>query len=247
MVFLKKLLKSLVALGALGPVLGFAVLAPGVGVIVLTTTSSQWYPPLQESVVGQLLFILVATLLCGLSLIPTHACSLISGLLFGPWIGSLLALMTVSGASLIGHQFFGRIIGEGPLEHLKKKKKVSEIYSELIKAETSRTFWLIFLLRLSPLMPFAATNAFLSSLKIPLGVFFLGSVIGLAPRVIGVVLIGSTLKALELGKGGHPVFLVIGIIATVALPIYIHQILRRKLSKKLNAEMEDPSLGTEGA
>jgi uncharacterized membrane protein YdjX (TVP38/TMEM64 family) len=93
----------------------------------------------------------------------------------------------------------------------------------------ARDGWkLVCLLRISPIMPFSATSYALGLSSIRLGSYLLGTLASL-PALFGYVFMGSladaSLSALQTGAG--PVkwgLLVLGVVATVALTVYIGQI-----------------------
>lgn len=230
---IQALVESFSEIKALGLVLAFTVIGPGLGALVLTATSYQWYPWASQNDISPWMMIVIGVVLAGCSLLPTHACSLVAGLLFGPWVGALVALSSVAGASLLGYFLFGKCSGDKPLLLVKKDPKIAEVHKLLLVSDNKKTFMILFLLRLSPLMPFAATNALLSALKVKVKLFLLSGLLGLGPRVLGVVWIGASLKSFDLEKGSHPFFLILGIFATLLLPWFIHRNL------KMNAQMDE--------
>jgi uncharacterized membrane protein YdjX (TVP38/TMEM64 family) len=244
------LLRSIISfiknMGALGPVLGFSVIGPAIGALVLAATSDGWFPWLEGGHHPTFIIGLCA-ILCGISFVPTHACSLVLGMLYGPLWGSLSALLSVLAGSFCGYYFFGALVGDQPLQHLKKDPKVAEIHHQLTNSDPIRSLTIIFLLRLSPIMPFAATNTLLASLKVPFSVFASASLFGLAPRVIAVVLIGAGLQAFTLDQGGQPAVLIIGGFATFLLPLYLYWVLKKRNSelnsKAPNQKSPDLSAG----
>jgi uncharacterized membrane protein YdjX (TVP38/TMEM64 family) len=212
------LIQFLIKIGSLGPVLGFSVVGPAIGAVAIAASSHHWLPYMRGlDHWGPYAFIAASVLLCGLSFIPTHASSLVAGMLFGSFLGSSLALLGIGGALLLGYIVFGHIVGEGPLAELRKNSKVDQAYRRILGSGFRRTLTLVILMRLSPIMPFAATNALMASVKVNLGAFITGSLVGLAPRVILVACLGATLSELDLSKAGHWGWLILGCAATLSL------------------------------
>lgn len=94
-----------------------------------------------------------------------------------------------------------------------------------------RTLALLALIRLSPVVPFAATNLLMSTTGVRLAPFLVGSVIGLAPRVVAVVWIGSSLTELDLSLAADRRLLVLGIAATGAALWILGRASRRGLAR----------------
>ena len=230
----KGLKKSIQNLGRLGPLLAFAIIAPGVGALVLVGTFDYWYESLRSLDTALPAFYLIfAISLAGFSLIPTHAASLIAGMLFGTLWGPLYALTAIVSASLLSYILVKIIMGAKALEIFSMNPKAHEVYNELLKHNGFRTFYIISLIRLSPVMPFAATNVLLSAGKVKFREFFLGSAIGLAPRVIIVAIAGAGLTKLDLSIGSHKSILIAGIAAT-ALVIFIMGRISRQVLRKIS-------------
>jgi len=105
--------------------------------------------------------------------------------------------------------------------------KADKIYQELLVKNGIKAVVFIALIRLSPVMPFAATNVILSAAKVKSNLFLLGSVIGLAPRIILVAVAGAGLSELDFSKGSNVGLAIVGIISTFALIIYIGKVFKK--------------------
>ncbi len=228
---LQSIRKSLYELGAVGPMLLFAIIAPVCGVIVLSATNDKWLPAISEpTALSFIIFISAASVLAGLSLIPTHAVSLVAGLCYGSLYGSILAITSVSFAALVTFGIVGKVVGNKFIESLLKRPKAQVIYEELLKKQ-KRTILIIALVRLSPAMPFAATNILLSTAKVKLFEYITGSVLGLLPRVILVVIAGAGLNKLDFSKSSSIELVVLGGIATLVSLVLIGKIAQQSLKK----------------
>ena len=227
---LNKLKQLFIDLGSFGPLLAFAVAAPGAGALLLAASSKQWLPWIQE---GHAFFyyILFGSLLAGLSFIPTHGVSLIGGLLFGSITGSLTAIFTILLASILSFYITGILVSDKAVNVLRKKNQANQIYLELLKASFTRTTTIIALVRLSPIMPFAGTNVLLGAAKVNFAEFTLGSIVGLAPRIILVVIAGAGLDKLDFKQGKSHELLIIGMAATIVSLIVIGRLSQKALQK----------------
>lgn len=178
---------------------------------------------------------LAGALLAGLALLPTHAVSLAMGWLFGPIVGSGLAMLTVAAAAWLGYQVGRALTGSGLSDAMPSDARIARLRSELLDVSPRRTMLLVALLRLSPAAPFAATNVAMSAVAVPWRAFLIGSVIGLAPRVITVALFGSALGRLDFQRPDSPTLLTLGILATIAALAFSAHLARRALSRTLQS------------
>ncbi|MFM1912455.1 MAG: hypothetical protein RIR51_293 [Bacteroidota bacterium] len=129
----------------------------------------------------------------GLAIIPTTMVSILSGYLFG--LNSLpLLIFSYLLASLIGF-LLGKIIQPTSIKTLIQKKKNISLVNNSIEDEPFK--W-IFFMRLSPVLPFALSNAYLSLLKIPFKYFISGSALGMLPRTIIAIWTGSEIQNLSM-------------------------------------------------
>lgn len=221
-------------LGKLGPVFTFAVLAPGLGILLLTATAPNWLEPMKEAGLNSIsIFLCSAILLTGLSLIPTHAVSLVAGILYGVGTGSYLAVIAIISASLFSFFICSYLVGDRAVEVLRKKPRADSVYKELLKHNAFRTIYIIILVRLSPVMPFAGTNVLLASAKVKLSEFLIGSTIGLAPRILLVVSAGAGLTKLS-SDYDKKELLILGISATIVTIVVLGRISKRVLANMVS-------------
>jgi uncharacterized membrane protein YdjX (TVP38/TMEM64 family) len=101
------------------------------------------------------------------------------------------------------------------------------------------------LLRLSPIMPFAATSYGLGLTRLDLRSFLLGTLASL-PALLGYVAMGAVGQAgISLGSGRvgtlHAILLAIGALATILFVIHARTLLRRSLARAGAAEAPDGS------
>lgn len=219
-------------LGPFGPLMLFAVIAPGLGAILLISSSNIWLTCLQELGTWSIPSFLILTILfTGLSLIPTHASSLIGGMLFGLIEGPIYALLGVVASSYFAFKLMSFAIKEKTYHVLLKRPRAAEIHAELLTKNGLKAILLIALVRLSPVMPFAGTNLLLAASKVKTSYFLLGSFIGLAPRVILVAIAGAGLAELDLSKSSNIWFAIIGGISTLFLIYFIGKVVKKVYHK----------------
>jgi uncharacterized membrane protein YdjX (TVP38/TMEM64 family) len=107
--------------------------------------------------------------------------------------------------------------------------KTEAIYRALLREDYWRTTFIIFLLRVSVIMPFAFTNFLLASARVPLGSYILGTFAGMLPRSAAMVFAGAGLSALEPQNSRDLVALSLGIVATLVSIIVIARLSRNAL------------------
>lgn len=233
---LRTLRDTALQFGAAGPVALFTGLGPLVGAIVLTASAPLWLEWfLGAGVVGVAVFLVCTAVLAGLSLIPTHAASLLGGMAFGFGLGSVWALVGVTLAAALGFVTLRYFLRERVVEALAHHPRADAVHRELDQGRGLRTLALLVLIRLSPVVPFAATNLLMSTTGVRLVPFLVGSVLGLAPRVVAVVWIGSSLSELDLSQAADRRLLVLGIVATVLALFVLGRASRRGLARMQEA------------
>jgi uncharacterized membrane protein YdjX (TVP38/TMEM64 family) len=222
--------RSITSLGMLGPWTAFTVLAPAAGAVVLATTTADWLPFLQQAGVPGLIGSTV--LLAGLSLVPTHAASLVSGFLYGTSGGSLIALVAIALAAVLGYFLSLMLVGGRLQVAIAARPRAAAVHQALVHAGVLRTMTLIALVRLSPVMPFACTNLLLAASGVRFAPFMVGSVVGLFPRIAAVAVAGAALGELDLGAGSSGILLpVAGVVATVVALWGIGRLARAALQR----------------
>lgn len=137
----------------------------------------------------------------GLGLLPTYAQSILAGYAFGLVPGSLAAVLGFAGGSALGYTVARLIGGDRAMASIDANPKARVVRDALVGdrgVETRsaavrwlRTTGIVALVRLPPNSPFAVTNLVMASVKVPLSSFVVGTVLGMAPRTVLAVFIGS--------------------------------------------------------
>lgn len=178
---------------------------------------------------------IVATVL----LVPGSLLTIGAGSVWGLWGGVALVLP----ASLIGAQlafFAGRYLAR---DWVGRKVASKPRLAAVDEAIGGSGFQIVFLLRLSPLVPFALLNYFLGITAARARDYFLASAVGMIPGIFLYVYIGSLVtNAAALSTGETPeaglwgrVLFWGGLVATLVVTIYVSRLARRKLDEKLAA------------
>lgn len=233
---LRRTLDTIRAAGALGPLMLFTVGMPALAVPVLASTHESWFEPMRAAGPGFLpAYLLLGAALAGLSLVPTHAVSLVAGLLFGATTGSLVALGAVLLAATLGYGVLRRLFGDRLLAGLLEGPRAAAVHRALVHSGARRRFGLTALVRLSPLMPFAATNLLFSAAGVRWREYLLGSAVGLAPRVVAVAVLGGGLAEFDLSTSLDRTWTLVGLGATLVALVVIGRWARRALEQELRA------------
>jgi uncharacterized membrane protein YdjX (TVP38/TMEM64 family) len=227
----RRLAANVRELGAIGPLAVFIVVGPLAGATALVATNDWWFERLAAlATAPQLaLFFAIAVLACGLSLVPTHAASLIAGMLYGAWWGSAAALASIAVAALLGHAVLSRIVGDTVTLKLASRPRSAAVHRALVHESQPRSAFLLALVRLSPVMPFAGTNLLMASIGQRVPAFLVGTLCGIAPRVVVVAAAGAGLAELDLSRSGDMRLAVVGAVATLVALVVISLVARRAL------------------
>lgn len=145
--------------------------------------------------------------------IPAIPLTASAGYLFGPLVGTSVVLFSASIAAAISF-VIGRTVlrsyVEGVLEDYPKFAKID-------RAIGKEGFKLMFLLRLSPLFPFALSNYLYGASSIDFSSFFFGTLFGFAPGTFAYVYSGYVGKALTDGAtSSYPWYVYAGGLAIFA-------------------------------
>ncbi|MEY4383469.1 MAG: hypothetical protein RI995_1011 [Bacteroidota bacterium] len=133
-----------------------------------------------------LLFWTGSIFVLGLGFFPTTFFALFSGYMWG--IKAILPIYVVYLlASLLGYYVAKLMKGDGFLAFLKSHAKVDAVLGNV---QRNSIYW-VFLVRLSPVFPFAITNTLLAYLKVNVKSFVIGGTLGMIPRSILALWIGS--------------------------------------------------------
>ena len=220
-------------LGRLTPIALATTLMPPVGgtIFVLTAASplSYWLKDNWEIGIG--MFTLGVIFFCGLSILATNIVGIIGGFAFGFELGILALITAIVSAATVSFLIHSRIVGDTLPHVFEHHPKARVVYQALVGQSKWRTMLIIFLLRLSPAMPFALTNFLMASARVPLKSYVAGTFLGMLPRSSAVVFVGSGLSELSFDNPQEAWLIVFGIAATIVSVIFVTVIARRALAR----------------
>jgi uncharacterized membrane protein YdjX (TVP38/TMEM64 family) len=125
------------------------------------------------------LFWVSAVFIMGLALCPTTFFAMFTGFVWG-WTGLWPLIIAYAIASLLGYFLARKMKGDALIELIRVKFKAGDFLANV----QAQSFAWVFLARLSPIFPFAITNALMAFLGVPLRQFFVGGTLGMLPRTL---------------------------------------------------------------
>lgn len=163
-------------------------------VVVPVTVSStlalylyQYQDLFRDLTIWQLLLYFAAiSVTMAFALTPTTFVALVSGFYLG-WIAFPGVVVAYGVAALVGYSL-ARLIDHGKMmSFLNRFEKARNLMQEL----RNQSWSLIFLTRISPVLPFALMNFVLSLLQVNRKRFFVASIVGMLPRTLFFYWIGT--------------------------------------------------------
>ena len=186
---------------------------------------------------GIVVFLAGTLFFCGLALLPTNVIGILSGWAFSFELGIAILMTGVVGSAFISFLINSRLSGEKLPEIANKHPRASAIYQSLLQDNFWKTTLIIFLLRMSVIMPFAFTNFLMASARVPVKSFLVGTAAGMLPRSSAMVIIGAGLSELNLENTRDTYLLALGIVASVFSVLVIAHISRKALERITNDKM----------
>lgn len=229
---LERVKRILWELGHLTPLAFVATFLPVLGstlLIAFLVPVGNWLKA--ESFAGMAVYAAGVVVFCGLSLLPTNVIGIVGGFAFGFFPGIVVLIAGILGAAFLSFLVYRRIGSRRFAAVIEKHPRSAAVYHALLRESPARTLSIIFLLRLSVVMPFSFTNFLMASARVPTYAYLIGTFFGMLPRSAAVVFVGSGLSELDLQDRGDVIFLAFGVAATIAAMVVITVISRRALDK----------------
>jgi len=216
-------------LGPAGPMALVATALPPAGAVALLGLVTVLGPPLRTAAWAPLAVALAFALLGGMSILPTYAVSILAGWAFGFAVGFPAAWAGIVGASLVGYAVSRRASGGRLVRIIDEKPSWRAVHGALIGGRFWRAVWVIVLLRVAPLPPFALSNLVMGAAHVRVSRFLTGTAIGMAPQALVLSLTAAGLQGLSFSAGGHPWMLAAGVLALLIVVAVIGRLARRAL------------------
>jgi len=219
-------------LGAAGPAVLVLSVLPPLGGLLLFATLTTFAPWLRENfALGLGLYFFAATLLVGLSFLPSFAAAMFAGWTFGFGLGFALSMAAFTAASLVAYAL-GRWIARDRVVALIAGNPATHAVHRAQRGDSRRIVFVTALLRLSPLPSFAVVNFVLAAARTPLGGCTVGTVIGLIPRTAAAAFVAAGIEKLHAENLTDPPFWITigGLLAFVVTSLAIGVLARRALA-----------------
>ena len=210
-------------------------------VVVPVTVSStaavylyQYQDLLRDLTIWQLLlYFVVISVTMALALTPTTFVALVSGFYLG-WQAFPGVVVAYGVAALVGYSL-AKLIDHGKMmSFLNRFENARNLMQEL----RNQSWSLIFLTRISPVLPFALMNFVLSLLQVSKVRFFVASIVGMLPRTLFFYWIGtqardiiSLLQNPDSGRTGQLLMIGLIIISIGGLYFVFDRALKKALKK----------------
>ena len=205
-------------------------LAAAVAARVLPLVS--WLRELQDHVahmggVGLVLYAVVYWVAV-LLFVPGSVLTIGGGLVFGFWKG-MLVVSIASNAAAASAFLIARHLARDAVERQARK---NPRFGAIDRAVQKRGALVVFLLRLSPLVPFSLSNYLYGLTAVRFGPYLVASWIGMLPGTALYVYLGSAGRAVgEKKTPSEWALLAAGLVATAAVTIVIGRAARRELAR----------------
>lgn len=128
--------------------------------------------------------------LTALLLLPGAPLIFLAGMVYGPWLGFVVASTAATVAAGIAFSLAGSVAGGW----LQTKAHQHRLVRALLHTARSQGFILVLLARLSPLVPFAALNVAMGATGLRLSTFLLASWLGKSPSIFAIVYVAQAAR-----------------------------------------------------
>ena len=201
-------------LGRAAPVAIIATALPVIGSLTVLAVGPFLAYWLRGQAWGVVIFTVAFAILGALALAPTYSTSLIAGWTFGFRLGFPAVVIGTVGGAVMCYAFARKYAAARVPETFVDHPKWEVIRRALAEERWSKTLWIVFLMRLSPVLPFGTTNVLMATTGVPLAIYVFGTLLGLMPRMALVAGAAAGAEHLDLSKGESWWIIAGGLLAT---------------------------------
>lgn len=221
--------------GKIGSMAGVTTFLPILGSAILVLTAWTWLAPWlkEQDLIGVGIFVVSMWVLSGFALMATNILGTVAGMAFDFQLGIAAQMIGLLGAATLMFFVARKYATADFVTSLDDKPRFQAVHRALLNESSARTFLLVTLIRMSPAMPFAVTNFLLSAAGVSFWVFIFGTMLGMAPRAMALVYVGTTFTEIKEMNGYEPaelVPLILGILATGLVIVIISLVSKRALA-----------------
>jgi uncharacterized membrane protein YdjX (TVP38/TMEM64 family) len=229
-------------LGPAGPLAVVATVLPPVGAVCLLGLVALHAPSLREHAWAPVACVLGFALLGGICVLPTYAFSVAVGWSFGFAVGFPTAAAGHVAAALVGAEIARHVSGGRLIALIDERPSWRAVHHALLGSSRRRAAWIILLLRLSPVPPFALTNLILGAAHVKRGRFLVGTTIGMIPHALVMVLAAHGLRHLNFKAAEQPWLIGVGIVALLVVVSVFGRVARRALETIAHEQAEEDAV-----
>jgi phosphatidylserine/phosphatidylglycerophosphate/cardiolipin synthase-like enzyme/uncharacterized membrane protein YdjX (TVP38/TMEM64 family) len=162
--------------------------------------------------------VLASYVIAGLLVIPITVVIVVTGVVFGPWLGGVYALGGALLSAFVTYAL-GRKLGRNTVRQL-AGPRLNRITRRLAR----RGVVAIAVIRLLPIAPFSIVNAVIGASRIRLRDFMIGTAIGMAPGIAMTVIFVDRVTAAVVDPGRRTFVALAAVIALlVAVAVYVYR------------------------
>eukprot|EP01089_Gocevia_fonbrunei_P011709 TRINITY_DN2551_c0_g1_i1.p1 TRINITY_DN2551_c0_g1~~TRINITY_DN2551_c0_g1_i1.p1 ORF type:complete len:310 (-),score=44.16 TRINITY_DN2551_c0_g1_i1:109-1038(-) len=168
--------------------------------------------------------------------LPGTPFNMACGFLFGIWVGSVVSVLSTDLACIIGFLIGRYLARDWAAEQIEQRPK----FKAIDQAVDRYGWYIIFLIRISPVFPFGVCNYLFGITKVPFYKYWLASTAGLAPYTIAYTYIGSLTRDLadifsdDAEESDSWIWLTVGGVSTLLSVVFIAWVTRRALQKAID-------------
>jgi uncharacterized membrane protein YdjX (TVP38/TMEM64 family) len=195
-----------------------------------------WMQVIQAAGWGGYLMFIGLFALCCVVFFPASFLTFAAGAVYGFWVGTLLVLVGNGLGSLFCLLLTRYLFRNWAARHLKKWEKVSTV----VDAVQHDGWKIVFLTRLSPMMPFSLINYALGLTKLSAWRFILATELGSVPAIAVYVYMGTLMGSLAKvrtnmrGSGlTHWAIQGTGLLVAIVVTIYVTHLASKSLKKRM--------------
>lgn len=193
----------------------------------------------EQHTTGMAIYLAGFIVLSGLALVPTHASAILGGWAFGFATGLPLALAGFVGGSIVSYAV-ARPTASSRVESLiAEKPKWKAVHDALVRGSPWRVLAIVTLVRI-PATAFAATNLVLASVRVPIHLYIIGTLVGMFPRTLIVIAVAAKASDLAKAKATPTWAYVVGAAVTVGV-LWVLGMIANKAIAKVTSSPQTPS------
>jgi uncharacterized membrane protein YdjX (TVP38/TMEM64 family) len=217
--------RGMLRMGPAGVLTAIASVSPLIGGFVVLGLVQHIAPSIRAfGVLGAAGYVVAFWALGGFAVVPTYAYSGLAGWTFGIWMGFTLAMIAFAGAAYVGYVFADWMGAARAMRVIDEHARWQAIRRALVGQGFWRTLWIVALVRLPPTSPFSFVNFVMAIARVPMAAYILGTLAGLAPRTLAVVIAFANLEQLDFNRPQQTWLRIAGVAATFVVVYVITRI-----------------------